>query len=291
MASHPIAKIYEMIREYGIVKHKNRQEFLSEMVAGLIKGRSVIFSELADKIDRPIKEASIERRIQDFFQKVNLDYEHLGHLLLGFIHQEKLLLSIDRTEWDFGQTQVNVLCVVASVGKMGVPIYFELLDNRSGNSHHQDRIALFQSLIALVGKDRIKALVMDREFIGQPWLLWLRREKIAFCVRVPKSHQITFGDGQKAKAEALLEGSGRYSQNQVLVDGVLVNLHLSHTKEGELLYLIGSFQGHQLPGLYQKRWGIEVFFQALKGRGFHLEQSSLRSLDKYKKLFGMVCLA
>ena len=48
-----------MIREYGIVRHKKRQEFLSSMIEGLIKIRSVIFSEIADKIDKPIKEESI----------------------------------------------------------------------------------------------------------------------------------------------------------------------------------------------------------------------------------------
>lgn len=142
------------------------------MIQGMISsrrdaGRSVIFSEIADKIDKPIQMSSIERRIQDFFAKVSLDYQQLAVFLMSFVPHPQLTLSIDRTEWDFGKTQVNVLCVVVSIGKMAVPVYFEMLDNKSGNSNAQQRIALFKSLIRVVGKQRIQMLVMDTEFIGQ----------------------------------------------------------------------------------------------------------------------------
>ena len=78
----------------------------------MIKYRSVVFSELADKIDKPIKVSSIERRIQDFFEKVKFDYEALILLLLSFVPHDKLVLSIDRTEWGFGKTQINIIVLL-----------------------------------------------------------------------------------------------------------------------------------------------------------------------------------
>jgi hypothetical protein len=291
MENHPNTKIYEMIREYGIVSHKKRQEFLSSIIEGLIKGRSVIFSEIADKIDKPIKEESIERRIQDFFQKVSLDFMNLGMLMLSFVHHKKVLLSIDRTEWDFGGTQVNILCAVVSVGKMAVPIYFDMLDNKSGNSNADDRIALFRSLVGIIGKDRIEAVVMDREFIGKKWLSWLVKEKIDFCARVPKSHKITFVDGERCTVDELMEGRNAFCEHNVVVDEVVVNLSVSYAKDGEILYLIGSLKSKYLAAIYRRRWSIEVFFQAMKGRGFNMEDSCLKCLKKYRKLFGIVCLA
>jgi hypothetical protein len=102
MDNNPLAKIYEMIRMAKIVPHKKRQEFLYDMLGGVIKSRSVVFSEIADKIDKPIKTSSIERRIQDFFAKVRFDYTQLAVYLLSFLPQRALVLSIDRTEWDFG---------------------------------------------------------------------------------------------------------------------------------------------------------------------------------------------
>ena len=108
---------------------------------------------------------------------MRFDYTQLALFLLSFLPQRPLVLSIDRTEWDFGRTQVNILCIVASIGKLAVPLYFELLDNNSGNSNARDRISLFKQLISIVDKERIQMLVMDREFIGQRWLKWLKDEK------------------------------------------------------------------------------------------------------------------
>ena len=291
MDKHPVSKIYDLIRKLGIVKHKKRQEFLCTMIEGIIKSRSVIFSEIADKIEKPIQPNSIERRIQDFFEKVNFEYGQLGAFLLSFVHHDQLTLSIDRTEWDFGKTRVNILCVVISIGKMAVPLYFEMLDNNSGNSNADDRIGLFQSLIQLVSKERLALLVMDREFIGQKWLSWLKKNRIDFCVRVPKHHKILFQDGTFKSVEQLMEERKSYYAENVIVDGVVVNLSVGYGADGELLYLIGTNQPKQLNNAYRKRWTIEVFFQALKARGFNLEKSCLKCLKKYKKLFAVVAMA
>jgi len=284
-------KIYKIIRELKVVTHKKRQEFLVEMIAGLIKSRSVIFSEIADKMTRPVKAESLERRIQDFFQKVNINYTQLILFYLSFIHHKSLTLSIDRTEWDFGKTQINILCVVASIGKMAVPIYFEMLDNKSGNSNYQDRIQVLQHIIKVVGLDKIDLLIMDREFIGHKWLRWLKKQKIPFCVRVPKSHKITFADGQRKTAEELLGDKKRAYYSNVYVNTVQVNVSLSYDENGDLLYLIGTERASQLKNIYRKRWTIEVFFQALKSRGFNLEKSCIKSIKKYRKLFAVVAIA
>ena len=177
MDRSPLTNLYELIRNLGIIKHKKRQEFLCSLLGGLIKSRSVHFSEIADKMDKAIKVSSIERRIQDFFLRVSFDYGQLMLFFLSFVHHNRLRLSIDRTEWDFGNTQINILCVVVSIGKMAVPLYFELLDNRSGNSNASDRIELFKKLVEKVGVERIEVLIMDREFIGYKWLRWLKKEE------------------------------------------------------------------------------------------------------------------
>ena len=283
-------KLYKLIRNSGIVKHKKRQEFIVEMLEGLIKSRSVHFIEIADKIDKPIKVSSLERRIQDFFQKVNIEFEQLAIFLLSFIHKQKLILSIDRTEWDYGGCQVNILCVVVSIGKMGVPLYFEILDNKSGNSHSDDRINLFKQLIEVIGINRIDYVVMDREFIGHHWLDWLQSVSIDFCVRVPKHHTITLPEGAYKAEDLIQELSQRY-QTEVWVDKVKVNVSLSYDDQGKLLFLIGTRKATSLRKMYRKRWGIEVIFQAFKGRGFRLEESCLQDINKYKKLFALVAIA
>ena len=291
MDKNPLSKIYNTIRYLRIVRHKKRQEFLVSLIEGIIKSRSVVFSEVAYGMDKDIKISSVERRIQDFFQKVNFDYLQLMRFFLGFIHHERLTLSIDRTEWNYGKTQVNILCIVASIGKMAVPLYFEMLDNNSGNSHTTDRIALLEKIIQGIGKQRIEMLIMDREFIGSNWLLWLKKEKIPFCVRVPKSHKITFKDGRCMTVKQWLGNRQSRNAKDVCVDSVVVNVSVSYGEDQELLYLIGTEKPQILKKIYKKRWPIEVFFEAMKSRGFDLEESSLRCIDKYRKLFAVVSIA
>lgn len=291
MEVHPTTKVYKMVRELKVVPNKSRQEFLCSMLEGIIKSRSVIFSEIADKIESTAKVESTERRIQSFFKEVSIDYSQLMSFFLSFIHHEQLTLSIDRTEWDFGKTQINVLCVVVSIGKMAVPLYFEMLDNNSGNSNHEDRIELVKKIIKGIGKERIAMLIMDREFIGYKWLNWLKKEQISFCVRVPKHHQITLQDGTKVQAEELVEKGKKVYLRDVFVNLTRVNVSISLDANGDLLYLIGTSKPSELGKVYRKRWTIEVFFQALKARGFNMEDSCLKSIEKYRKLFALVSMA
>ncbi len=291
MDLHPLAKLTQAVRKFNIIKHLKRQMFLTDLVGAMIKARSIVFSELADKIDRDALPISIERRIQDFFQKVDFDYEQLLFMLVCFIPHDQVVLSIDRTEWDRGSKQYNILCVIASVGKMGVPLYFEMLENKSGNSNSEDRIRVLQRIIDVLSADRIAYLVMDREFIGHKWLGWLKSQGIRFCVRVPKHHSILFADAERTDAQSLLDNEGLTYAEDVVVDQVVVNLYVGKDKNGELLYLIGNLPAKELPAAYRKRWSIEVFFQALKGRGFNLEKSGLRCLSKMRKLFALACIA
>ena len=67
-------KIYKIMRELKVVAHKKRQEFLVELIEGIIKSLLVTFSEVADKMTRLIKVESSERRIQDLFEKVSINH-------------------------------------------------------------------------------------------------------------------------------------------------------------------------------------------------------------------------
>jgi len=66
--------------------------------------------------------------------------------------------------------------LTASCGKLQVPLFWELLDNKSGNSNTFQRIGLLQKAIALIGIKRIGILIADREFIGYQWLKYLKNK-------------------------------------------------------------------------------------------------------------------
>ena len=144
---------------------------MGQFIVGLVKSRNVPFGEVAQPPNDAVKPASNEARIQAFFCQVNLDYLLVAKLLMSVLPaQGKLRLCPDRTAWDFGRCQVNVLLVTAGAGDVHVPLYWQLLDNRRDNSNAADRIALRADCVALLGRERIELIEGDREFIGRTWL-------------------------------------------------------------------------------------------------------------------------
>ena len=293
MENFPLAKIAKCFKEFAVLKNKSRQEFGAQMIGGMIKQRSVQYSEIAQGIDSEAKVESTERRIEDWFCKVKLDYEALMVLLTCFIpgNFKKWTLSIDRTEWDFGRLQINILCAIVQIGKIGVPLYFEMLDNNSGNSNWEQRIDLLKTIVKEIGKYHLEMVVMDREFIGQRWLSWLKKEKIGFCVRVPKNHKLILQSLEERTAEQLVQKRRTCRLKNVVVDGVVVNAWVERLANGDFLYLIGTVEPQKLPRVYRRRWSIEVFFQAIKNRGFNLEESHIKTFERMRKLFALVCIA
>lgn len=185
------SKIKEVFDKVKLVENLARQKFVWSFLLGLIQSRKVQFCEIAPHLNDQAQNISNEVRIQDFFRQVKLDYEQVALLLCLFLNRKgKVRLCIDRTEWDFGKCQVNILMVLAGQGAMQVPLYWELLDNKSGNSSAQDRIDLIAKCLTLLGKERIGLLIADREFVGHKWLKYLKDHGIAFCIRLPKHHLI-----------------------------------------------------------------------------------------------------
>lgn len=284
-------KIREVFCKVKIVQNLARQKFIFRFLVGLIKSRKVQFCEVAQHLNEQVQDVSNEVRIQDFFRQVELDYEQVALLLCLFVKcKDKVRLCIDRTEWDFGKCQVNLLMVLASQGAVQVPLYWELLDNKSGNSSTQDRKAIIAKCIRLLGKERIGIVIADREFVGHEWLKYLKDHNIAFCVRLPKHHLIERLDGRVQRPAELAKEQALHLPD-CLVDGVWGQVYLKRLTGGDLLYLFGSMEARHLGGVYRRRWTIEACFQSFKSRGFDLESTHLKDLAKLKKLVALVSIA
>jgi len=284
-------KIKEVFSKVKIVQNLARQKFVLSFLLGLIKSRKVQFCEIAQHLNEQVQDISNEVRIQDFFRQVELDYEQVALLMCLFLNRkDKVRLCIDRTEWDFGKCQVNILMVLACQGAVQLPFYWELLDNKSGNSSTQDRKAILGKCIGLLGKERIGIVIADREFVGHAWLKYLKENGIAFCIRLPKHHLIERLDGRVQRPEELAKEQALLLPD-CLVNGVWGQVYLKRLTNGDLLYLFGSMQARHLGQVYRRRWTIEACFQSLKSRGFDLESTHLKDLAKLKKLIALVCIA
>ena len=287
------AEVTEILSKVPIVKNLARKKFMSQFTLGLIQSRNVQFCQVAQHLNDEAKVACNEVRIQDFFREVDLDYSCVAMLLLSLLPKDKKLrLCIDRTEWDFGIHQVNILMVVVGYRDLTVPLYWEMLDNNSGNSSCQQRNDLLGLCIDLIGAKRIGLVIGDREFVGHQWLKYLKDRGVSFVMRLPKHHTIHRWDGRvQTVATLALRENKPLTLCDCLVDGIVGHVWVMLLEDGDYLFLFGTVEVKFIGQLYRKRWSIEVCFQNMKKRGFDLEDTHLQDNEKLKKLVALVSIA
>ena len=213
------------------------------------------FCEIAQHLNDATKPASNEIRIQDFFRDVTLDYKVFIQLIIRLLTTTgKLRLYLDCTEWDFGQCQVNILLVTVGCDAWHLPLYWELLDNRSGNSNAAQRIAVLEVCVALLDRERIGLALDDREFVGRVWLKWFKNDGSNFVMLLPKHHLLTDqSGGRRAIADLGLAAGQVRRLAHVQVDGVWGQVWVKALADGEFLFLFRTTGLSSLGQFYAKR--------------------------------------
>ena len=290
-----IGKIFQKADQLMALNPVNlaRKKFMTLFVEGLIKGRSVQFIEVANHMSTQAKTESNLRRIQDFMANYALDYEQIALLLCCFLPAKgQITLAIDRTNWQFGECDINFLVISAYCQGAAIPLWFELLeDKQGGNSNEQERIRVMKACLKLL-THRSVTLVADREFVGTHWVSFLFHAQVDFYIRL-RSNTLVEKEGQIRPVTQWLG-----ERKKCLLDGVKIHGHWVSVairrvvnKKDEYLIVMTNTFAHRALASYQRRWSIETFFQSVKQRGFHLEQTHLDDPPRLRKLFALVAIA
>jgi hypothetical protein len=219
----------------------------------------------------------------------------MAKLMSNFVKEnEKWTLTIDRTNWKLGKTHINFLVLAIAYKGMAIPILWTILKNRGGNSSHKQRVKIMKRFINIFGKERIKVLIADREFIGKEWFKWLQKEDIKFTIRVKAGNYIQVKDKRK-KAEQLFsliktnESKTLYKASLYGYTGL--NLIGIRTEKELIVFATNMMESSEALESYKKRWEIETMFSAFKKRGFDLEATHMTAPEKLSLLFGMISIA
>lgn len=208
---------------------------------------------------------------------------------------EPVWLAMDRTNWQFGGTDHNLLVVSVQIGNTAIPVAWKAL-NKAGNSSADERIALMRKVLRFLPKEKIRGLLADREFIGQDWLNWLIAEEIPFVTRLRHNLYAALEDGTSTKVGKLFslvrEGCPSARIRAKLKGNVAVTLQAKRTAKGLVIVACHELQDAAEPvNLYRKRWKIECAFACLKRKGFALEDTHLKHPQRLETLVGVVAIA
>ena len=128
-------------------------------------------------------------------------------------------MAIDRTNWQFGECDINFLVISAYCQGAAIPLWFELLeDKQGGNSNEQERIRVLKACLKLL-THRSMALVADREFVGTHWVSFLFHAQVDFYIRLRSNTLLEKQDQIQPVTEWLGE------RKKCLLDGVKIHGH------------------------------------------------------------------
>jgi hypothetical protein len=118
-------KVRNLFLKINLASNLSRKKFILDILLGMIESKKVTFQEISLHIKNNSKVASTERRMQAFFTNFAFNYHLVASLLLCLMPVGKLQLCIDRTEWDFGKYQCNILMVTVRLFGIGLPLYWD----------------------------------------------------------------------------------------------------------------------------------------------------------------------
>ena len=274
--------------------HQARIVFIAQFVLALIRGRSCNLYRVAEEFQTTSQSESSYRRIKRFFAGYTYCHEQLGKLILHWLNLSSYTLCMDRTNWQFGNKNINYLVVAIVWQGAAIPIVWTCLDKGGGNSNTDERIEVMERVLALIPADKIDGLLADREFIGHDWFKWLDENNILCRLRVRGDVQVIGNCGKSIRVD-------RFFWNVKLNQTVVwhckrrvadVDLYIAarRTLKG-LLIIVATKKPETMIEDYYKRWSIEAMFGCLKSRGFDLESTHMTDLDRMDKLMGMLALA
>ena len=294
-------QIFETVNDFFSKKmNKAHIRLICLLITALCKAKTVCYGALAHCFDSLAKSDSCLRRIQRFFAEFDLSHDLIARFLYTLLPTKgKKVLLIDRTNWKFGQTDINIFMLAIAHEGVAYPLMFTMLPKR-GNSNSLERIALLQRYVNLFGADSIDCLLADREFVGEKWIGWLNDNRIRYHIRIKENFWVDNPRrGDRAKAHWMFQGL-KVGQRMCLpgihyIKGQACYLSASRVKgrDGtpELQVIVSFNRPDEAVETYRRRWEVETMFRALKSAGFNIEDTHLTDLQRIEKLLLIVMIA
>lgn len=275
--------------------NKARLDCFIRLLLALFAVRTVNLRELAVGFISDVQVDSRYQRIKRFFSQYVMDTDMIAKWLyqLFFPSQQKVYLTIDRTNWFWGKAKINILIIGIAYEGLAIPICWKLL-NKAGNATMKEHKHMLKRFIKIFGKSCILGVLGDREFGNGELLNWFNKQKIPFYIRIKDNTIVYIRDKRFCKAKKLF--NDLYAKTQkpfymaVFILGTKVYLAGSRSERGELMIVATNQRPQTAIAIYLRRWEIESLFQGLKNRGFRFEETHITQPERIERLMAVLAI-
>ena len=270
--------------------------FLIQILQALFIVRTVNLTHVAQAFCSSAKEESVYRRIQRFFKDFSFDRSFIVFLACKFFTWgEPCVLLLDRTNWKWGKTHINILMLSIEHLGIGIPIFWTIL-KKGGTSSTKDRTKILAKVIKSIGRNKICVLLADREFVGEEWFRFLIEQKIPFIIRIKRNSMADdLRKRYKMPVATLFKHLGhrkRIENYPIVLWKHRLFLSVEQRKGAkEPMIVVSNLEFTSPLKLYRWRWGIETLFECLKSRGFRMEDTHMTNPKKIEKLLFILAIA
>ena len=281
-------RIEQMWSHLRVTQRRN----LAYLLVGIYLSKSVALNAIAIKIPGQAVEVSVQRRLSRFLGnpaiRVRACYDPLIEPLLVQISKNgPVRLLVDGTK--VGNNH-QLLMVSVAYRRRAIPVAWTWVKGSRGHSSARVQLALLSHVhrllpagakVLLAGDSEFGAIAVIRQAEKWHWD-YVLRQKTSHLVKLPDQEWQAFGDLIQKAGQSLWLAEGLLTQKHAHA----VNL-LAHWKIGEdAPWLLATNLTTRMATIkaYRLRMWTEEMFGDMKGHGFDLENTRLRSFLKLSRL-------
>lgn len=280
----------------------SHQRCIQSLIRALLLTLSINLLKVSRAMMNNAKSLSTVRRIQRLLGLNLFSCTTMGLAIVRLLPKaNKYILTMDRTAWELGKRDYNILAIGICYDGISIPIYFDTYD-KDGTSDFTEEISFMERVLDIIPVDKIECLVADREFGNGNYIRWLSIRNIPYCMRLRENFNIRVAGSRQIiqlrhKLSSLALGdSVVLADTYIVARKVRVRIFATRRKgrskgEEELLILATPVESDFTDKIYRLRWQIEVTFRALKSIGFNIEDSHLSTQGKFQNMLKYVFIA
>lgn len=279
--------------------NKSRVNCFAGILLALIAVRTVNLREIAVAFLSEAQLDSRYRRIRRFFASFKIDFVVIARWIfrLYLLDGQKVHLTMDRTNWYWGKSKINVFVLGFTHKGVAIPLLWRAL-NKAGAASAKEHQDILQRFIDIFGKKIIADVLGDREFASESLFSWLKKENIPFHIRIKDNSKTRLLHESYHDTKLLYYLFKDLKPNEMrapkdLFDifGVPLYIAASRSERGELMVVVTNQDPKDAIACYLRRWEIETLFSCLKERGFNFEDTRLTDLERIEKLTAILAMA